>query len=124
MTSIAILNDVHDAEYVIRNHAKFDKTTLISTHAAVDDYLAVRGFSCEPISSYLKPEEITRFYEEADWVNTLLTELDSEFGDALNAAVGLDVRLRFFYTLYRYRGRYEYVNLLKLQISLKRLLSN
>jgi len=123
MTSIAILNDVHDAEYVIQHHEKFDKTNLISTHASVDDYLVIHGLACESISSYLQPKEITQFYEEADWVNTLLAELDTDFGNALNAATGLDVKLRFFYALYRYRGRYEYMNILKLQASLMRLLS-
>ncbi len=35
MTSIAILNNVYDADYVVQHRAQFNEVTLISTHAAV-----------------------------------------------------------------------------------------
>lgn len=123
MKTIAILNDVHDADCVVQHRAQFDTVTLISTHAAVDDYLEAHGLSCTPISSYLKPEEIVQFYAEADCVNGILHELDKEFGNKLNETLGFKVPLRFFYSLYRYRGRYEYTNLLKAKTAFERILS-
>ncbi|MFN3492398.1 MAG: hypothetical protein ACK40V_09290, partial [Anaerolineales bacterium] len=122
MKTIAILNDVHDADYVIQHRAQFDTVTLISTHAAVDDYLEAHGLSCTPISSYLKSEEIAQFYAEADCVNRILHELDKEFGNELNEILGFKIPLRFFYALYRYRGRYEYTNLLKSKTAFERIL--
>lgn len=123
MKTIAILNDVHDADYVVQHRAKFNEVTLISTHAAVDDYLEAHELSCIPISSYLKAEEVTRFYSEADCVNAILRDLDKEFGNELNELLGFKNPLRFFCALYRYRGRYEYTNLLKAKTAFERILS-
>lgn len=123
LKTIAILNDVHDADYVVQHRAKFNEVTLISTHAAVDDYLEAHELSCIPISSYLKSEEITQFYAEADCVNAILHDLDKEFGNELNQLLGFKTPLRFFYALYRYRGKYEYTNLLKSKTAFERILS-
>jgi hypothetical protein len=123
LKTIAILNDVHDADYVVQHRAKFNEVTLISTHAAVDDYLEFHELSCIPISSYLQSEEITQFYAEADCVNEILHALDKEFGNELNQLLGFRTPLRFFYALYRYRGRYEYTNLLKSKTAFERILS-
>lgn len=123
MKTIAILNDVHDADYVVQHRAQFSEVTLISTHAAVDDYLEAHGLFCAPISSYLQPEEIAQFYAESNCVNVILHDLDNEFGNELNKTAGLKVPLRFFYALYRYLGRYEYTNLLKFKTAFERILS-
>lgn len=123
MKTIAILNDVHDADYIVQHRSQFNEVTLISTHAAVDDYLEAHGLSSVSISSFLKSSEVSRFYEEAECVNIILHEFDREFGNELNEILEFKVPLRFFYALYRYRGRYEYTNLLKSKTAFERIMS-
>lgn len=122
MKTIAILNDVHDANYVVQHRAQFSEVTLISTHAAVDDYLESHGLTCTLISSFLQPQEVSKFYTEASQIYSLLSELDAEFGNILNSSLGLKKPIRFFYALYRYWGRYEYMHLLKLSAAVECLI--
>lgn len=122
MKTIAILNDVHDADYVVQHRAKFSEATLISTHAAVDDYLEAHGLFCAPLSSFLTITDLMKLNKEAAAkTNALLNQLDSLFADELNRALQMTPPLQFFYTLYRYRLKLEYVNISKSISAFQRL---
>lgn len=123
MATVAILNDVHDAEWVRASSSSYLGTILISTHAAVNDYLASYGIACESISSYIAQEELVKLYSDSAPVQDLLTELDADFGPILNSVAGTAVPLQFFDAMYRYLGRYEYFNYLKLQTALSRIVN-
>ncbi|MBL8097804.1 MAG: hypothetical protein JNK81_01405 [Anaerolineales bacterium] len=123
MKTIAILNDVHDADYVVQHRTQFDSMTLISTHAAVDDYLEAHGLFCTPLSSFLTITDLMKLNKEAATkIDALLNHLDSLFADELNQQLQITPSLQFFYTLYRYRGKLEYVNISKSIIAMERLL--
>jgi hypothetical protein len=123
MATVAILNDVHDAEWVRVSSNSYHGTILIATHAAVNDYLASYGIACESISSYIEQEELVKLYSDSTPVEDLLTELDANLGQILNSAAGTAVSLRFFDAMYRYLGRYEHFNYLKLQTALNRIVN-
>ncbi len=124
MKTIAILNDVHDADYVVQHRAKFSEATLISTHAAVDDYLEAHGLACLPFSSFLTVNDSMSLHQEAAAnADALLNQLDALFADELNRALQIAPPLQFFYALYRYRIKLEYVNISKCALAMQRLLN-
>jgi hypothetical protein len=85
LKTIAILNDVHDADYVVQHRTQFDSMTLISTHAAVDDYLEAHKLFCTPLSSFLTMADLMKLNKEASSkAEDLLNQLDSLFADELN----------------------------------------
>ncbi|MFN8413204.1 MAG: hypothetical protein U0Z26_12525 [Anaerolineales bacterium] len=116
-----ILNDVHDAEYLVLNRTRFEDCILVSTHESVNDYLSSHGIPCESLSSYITEQDVLNNYKDADKVSFLLAELDAEFGEALNQLVNEKVELSFFHAFYRYLGRYEYMNILKVQAAVSQL---
>lgn len=123
MTDLVILNDVYDAEWIRQNRILYHDSILVSTHEAVLDHLETYKIPVENISSYLQPAELQTLYSQSGIVNQLLNQLDTEFGAILNTVAGLDAQLNFFFDLYRYLGRYEYFNHLKLDLALGRLIN-
>jgi len=69
-------------------------------------------------------EEIASFYysESAEKVDRFLAHLDAESGASLQKELGNEYLIRHFHALYRYLGKYEHVNILKITTALERLL--
>lgn len=121
MTLLAILHDVHDAEYVLLHPEIYSTAIFISTHEAVNDYLLSRNRDCISLSSFVSINELSDFYSRSECVYSLLDEMDSQYSSILHKLINNPQELRYFYTLYRYLGRYEYVNIHKIQIAIERL---
>jgi hypothetical protein len=124
MNTVAILHDVHDAEWVWTHKQVFQNVHLVATHASVIDHLEPRGIGCEYLSSYLKNQELLDSYADSEAVKSVLAELDDALSPAINEKISMDPPLHYFYDCYRYLGRYEYFNHHKLEVALERLVDS
>jgi hypothetical protein len=122
VTTVAILHDFHDAEWVCIHRDEYRDVHLVATHASVIDYFEPRQIGCEYLSSYLKNGELPKLYAGSVEAESILTELDRAISPAINEKLGMDPPLKFFYDCYRYLGRYEYFNHRKLELALDRLI--
>jgi hypothetical protein len=122
VTLLALLNDVHDAEYVLLHSETYSTALLLSTHESVNDYLSARGRTCVSLSSFLEIDELSDFYRQSECIYSFLDGLDRQFGDLLFEAIRSPRDVRYFYSLYRYLGRYEYTNILKIRLGIERVL--
>jgi hypothetical protein len=118
-SSLCILNCVGDAKlFLSKFRGHLNEWRLVSTHGSVDDYLETMGIRCTALSSLITDHHLREFYNTADKaVPAFLTRLDNVYAGPISEILRLS-KIRYFYPLYVYLGKYEYLNILKLRHAL------
>ncbi len=120
--SICILNCVDGAKSFI---SKFENNmtswVIVSTHGSVNNYLSTLNIDCLELVSLVPNDFIIKTFKDADTsVNTLLNYLDAQCADSISNLLKIK-KMKYFYSMYCYPGKYEYLGTLKLIKAFKEL---
>ena len=119
ISNLCILNCVEDAKSFLSEFRYcLNEWTIVSTHGSVNDFLAIKGIDCLELSSLITDDFLIHAFQTTDIaVKTLLKHMDKLYSQ--NISNILEIRnINYFYPLYVYLGKYEYLNMLKLKKSL------
>ena len=113
--SLCILTCVEDAKrFLLEFAGEYNGWTLVSGHGSVNDYLETLGIDCIELSALVSDDFVRDAYKEADKkVKDILNSLDELYAQAISSILGIP-KIRYFFPLFRYNGKFEYLNILRL----------
>lgn len=119
ISNLCILNCVEDAKcFLSEFRYSLNEWTIVSTHSSVNDFLVTKELNCLELSSLITDDFLIHAFQKADiTVKTLLKHMDKLYAQNISNILEIQ-NINYFYPLYVYLGKYEYLNMLKLKKSL------
>lgn len=118
---LCILNSVKDAKLFLATKHHIDECLVCSTHASVNDFLSTENIDVIHLSELVENDFAIEQFEKADHlINELLYLIDGTLAEKISDTLEI-IRIDYFYTLYRYYLKHDYVGYLNFKHSIRKL---